>query len=115
MVGPDGRIGHAELQIGNSRIMLGAESPQAASRSPETLKGTTVGIFLYIEDVDALFKQAVAAGAKQQQEPQDMFWGDRYGKVSDPFGHEWLLATHKEDVSPEEMTKRVKAAMAQNS
>ena len=112
MDGPDGKIAHAELQIGNSRIMLGTESPQAGSRSPETLKGTPVGIFLYLEDVDAAFKRAVQAGAKEQQAPQDMFWGDRYGKVVDPFGHEWQLATHKEDVTPEEMEKRIKAASA---
>jgi PhnB protein len=111
MPSPDGKIMHAELQIGDSRIMLTTESPQAGSRSPETLKGTPVGIFLYLDDVDAAYKRAVAAGAKEQQAPQDMFWGDRYGKVADPFGHEWQLATHKEDVSPEEVGKRAQAAM----
>jgi len=115
MDGPDGKIAHAELQIGNSRIMLGTESPQAGSRSPETLKGTAVGIFLYLEDVDAAFKRAVQAGAKEQQAPQDMFWGDRYGKVVDPFGHEWQLATHKEDVTPEEVSKRARAARTQTN
>ena len=115
MGGPDGKIGHAELQIGDSRIMLGSESPQMGSRSPETLNGTPVSIFLYLNDVDAAFKQAVSAGAKQQQPPQDMFWGDRYGKVTDPFGHEWQLATHKEDLTPEEVGKRAKAAMTQTN
>jgi PhnB protein len=113
MPGPDGKIAHAELQIGDSRIMLGTESPQMGSKSPETLKGTPVGIFLYLDDVDAAFKRAVTAGAKEQQAPQDMFWGDRYGKVVDPFGHEWQLATHKEDLTPEEVGKRAKAAMPQ--
>jgi PhnB protein len=115
MPGPDGKIAHAELQIGSSRIMLGTESPQTGAKSPETLKGTPVGIFLYLEDVDAAYKRAIEAGAKEQQAPQDMFWGDRYGKVADPFGHEWQLATHKEDVSPEEMGKRAQAAMGKNS
>ena len=115
MQGPDGKIAHAELQIGDSRIMLGTESPQAGSRSPETLRGTPVGLFLYLEDVDAAFKRAVNAGAKEQQAPQDMFWGDRYAKVADPFGHEWQLATHKEDVTPEEVSKRAKAAMTQTN
>jgi PhnB protein len=113
MAGPDGKIAHAELQIGNSRFMLGTESPQTGSQSPETLKGTPVGLFLYLEDVDAAFKRAVDAGAKATQPPQDMFWGDRYGKVADPFGHEWQLATHKEDVAPAEMDKRAQAAMRQ--
>jgi len=115
MQGPDGKIAHAEFQIGDSRIMLGTEAPQMGSRSPETLKGTPVGIFLYLEDVDVAFKRAVGAGAKEQQVPQDMFWGDRYAKVADPFGHEWQLATHKEDVTPEEVTRRAKAAMTQTN
>jgi PhnB protein len=113
MQGPDGKIGHAELEIGDSRIMLGSESPQTGSRSAETLKGTPVSIFLYLKDVDAAFKQAVSAGARAEQPPQDMFWGDRYGKVDDPFGHEWQLATHIEDLTPEEVGKRAKAAMTQ--
>ena len=115
MPGPDGNIAHAELQIGNSRFMLGTESPQMGSRSPETLKGTPVGLFLYLEDVDTAYKRAVDAGAKAQQPPQDMFWGDRYGKVADPFGHEWQLATHKEDVTPEEVGRRAQAAMKQTN
>ena len=115
MAGPDGSIAHAELQIGNSRFMLGTESPQMGSRSPETLKGTPVGLFLYLEDVDTAYKRAVDAGAKAQQPPQDMFWGDRYGKVADPFGHEWQLATHKEDVTPEEVGRRAQAAMKQTN
>jgi len=115
LAGPDGKIAHAEVQIGDSRIMLGGESPQTGARSPETLKGTPVGIFLYLENVDAAFKRAVGAGAKAVQAPEDMFWGDRYGKVSDPFGHEWQLATHKEDLTPAEIGERGKAAFAQGS
>jgi len=115
MDGPDGKIAHAELQIGDSRIMLGSESPQAGSRSAETLKGTPVSIFLYLDDVDNAFRRAVGAGAKEQQAPQDMFWGDRYGKVTDPFGHEWQLATHKEDLTPEEVGRRAKTAASRPS
>ena len=83
------------------------------ARSPQSLGGSTVGIFLYVDNVDAVFETAVKAGAKIQQPLADMFWGDRFGKVSDPFGHHWALATHTEDVSPEEMEKRMRAAMPQ--
>ena len=112
MPGPDGKIMHAEIQIGDSRFMLSEESPERGSRSPLALNGTAVGIFLYLEDVDATYNQAVAAGAKKLMPVQDMFWGDRYGKLADPFGHEWALATHKEDVTPEEMRKRAAAAFS---
>ena len=111
MDGPDGKIGHAELKIGDSFIMLADEMAQGGARSPRSLGGTTVGIFLYVPDVDSAFKQAVSAGAKAEVPVADMFWGDRYGKLTDPFGHSWSLATHKEDVSPEEMKKRMKQAM----
>jgi PhnB protein len=110
MPAPGGKIGHAELQIGDSRIMLSDENPQMGAKSPQALNGSPVGLFLYVEDVDGFYKQAVAAGAKQTQPPQDMFWGDRYGRLQDPFGHDWSVATHKEDVAPEELSKRAAAA-----
>ena len=109
--GPDGKIAHAEIKIGDSVIMLSDEMP-GFSRSPESLGGTAVNIFLYVKDVDQVFNQAVAAGAKIGMPLSDMFWGDRYGQVTDPFGHSWSLATHKEDVPPEELRKRTRAAMA---
>jgi PhnB protein len=112
MDGPNGKIGHAELQIGDSRIMLADEMPGGSCRSPQSLGGTSMGVFLYVEDVDSVFKQAQGAGAKVQMPLADMFWGDRFGTVIDPYGHSWSLATHKEDVTPEEMAKRSKEAMA---
>jgi PhnB protein len=111
MDGPAGKIGHAELQIGDSILMLADEMPQSGCRAPKSLGGTTCNIFLYVQDVDAAFKKAVAAGAKVEMPVADMFWGDRYGKLSDPFGHSWSMATHKEDVAPAEMQKRMQAAM----
>jgi PhnB protein len=112
MDGPPGKIGHAELQIGDSRLMLADEMPGSGSRSPQSLGGSSVNIFLYFKDVDSAFSQAVSAGAKVEMPLADMFWGDRYGKLTDPFGHSWSLATHKEDVAPAEMAKRAKEAMA---
>ncbi|HWC05498.1 MAG TPA: VOC family protein [Methylomirabilota bacterium] len=113
MTGPDGKsVMHAEIQIGDSLVMLSDEFPQMGSRSPQTLGGTTAAIFLYVPDVDAAFQQAVDAGAKAIMPPADMFWGDRFGKLVDPFGHEWAMATHKEDLAPEEIRKRGAAAMA---
>lgn len=105
---PGGKIGHAELKIGNSRIMLADEWP-GQSHSPESLGGTTVNLHLYFKDVDSAFQQALAAGAKADMPPTDMFWGDRYGKLTDPFGHSWGLATHIKDVTPEEMQKGMEA------
>ena len=113
MDAPDGRIMHAEFKIGDSMVMLAEE--MGPNRSPQSLGGTPVSIFLYVEDVDSVFDQAVKAGAKANMPPQDMFWGDRFGKLTDPFGHEWALATHIEDVAPEEMGQRAQAAMAQMS
>ena len=110
MSGPGGKIMHAEITIGDSHIMLADESNTAETRAPQTLKGTAAGIFLYVEDVDATFKQAIRAGAKQTAPVEDMFWGDRFGKLTDPFGHLWMLATHIEDLSPGEMEKRMAAA-----
>jgi PhnB protein len=112
MDGPQGKISHAELKIGDSMIMLSDEMPGQGTRSPQSLGGTAVGVFLYLTDVDSVFKQATSAGAKVDMPLADMFWGDRYGKLTDPFGHAWSLATHKEDVAPEEMQKRMKAEMA---
>ena len=112
MDGPNGKIGHAEIKIGDSMIMLGDEMPGSGCRSPYSLGGTTAGIFLYVENVDALFNQAVSAGAEVESPVADMFWGDRYGRLKDPFGHSWSVATHKEDVAPEEMSKRMQAATA---
>ena len=109
---PGGKVGHAELQIGDSRIMLADEfpdKPEAVAKSPQSLGGTTAGLNLYLEDVDARFKQAVDAGAKIKRPVEDQFYGDRSGTVEDPFGHVWTLSTHVEDVSPEEMKKRMAA------
>ena len=109
--GPDGKVAHAEIKIGDSIIMLSDEMP-GWSRSSQSLGGTAVNIFLYVKDVDQVFNRAVAEGAKVGMPVSDMFWGDRYGQVTDPFGHSWSLATHKEDVPLEELRKRTKAAMA---
>lgn len=110
---PDGKIGHAEVQIGDSRVMLAdefpPEMPDAIAKSPRTLGGTTFGLNIYLEDVDARFKQAVAAGGKVLRPVQDQFYGDRSGTIEDPFGHCWTLATHIEEVSLEEMQKRMAA------
>jgi PhnB protein len=108
---PDGRIGHAEIKIGDSHIML-ADEPQdqlhreMGYRSPASLGGTAVGIMLYVEDVDAVAKQALAAGAKEVRPVVDQFYGDRSGTFTDPFGHIWTIGTHKEDVSSQEMQRR---------
>ncbi|NOT02533.1 MAG: VOC family protein [Phycisphaerales bacterium] len=113
MPGPDGKsVMHAEIKIGNSHIMLNDEFPgMDYMKSPSSAKCTTVTMHLYVEDVDKSYDKAVKAGAKPSMPIMDMFWGDRYGKVTDPFGHEWSLATHKEDVSPEECGKRAAAWM----
>jgi uncharacterized glyoxalase superfamily protein PhnB len=113
MAAPDGSISHAEINIGNSIVMLGDEAPQFGARAPETIGGTPVSIFIYTEDVDRLYAKAIAAGATGDQPPTDMFWGDRYAKLSDPFGHKWSMATHIEDVSPKEMARRSAAAFSQ--
>ena len=109
MAMPGGLIGHAELQIGDSLVYLADASPQGAARSPQTLKGSSVVIHLYVDDVDSMFRRAVGAGAKVLMPVTDMFWGDRFGQVQDPFGHVWSVATHKEDVSPDEMARRMAA------
>jgi PhnB protein len=107
---PSGRIGHAEVKIGDSHIMLSDEAPEMGYRSPLSLGGSPVSIMLYLEDVDAVVGQAVAAGAKLVKPVADQFYGDRSGVVEDPFGHTWYVATHIEDVSLEEMQKRAAAA-----
>jgi PhnB protein len=110
MAQPDGRIGHAEIKIGDSPIMLADEYSEMGYRSPQSLNGSPVSIMLYVEDVDSVFKQAIAAGAQQQRPVEDKFYGDRSGTLVDPFGHIWHVGTHKEDVSSEEMEKRMAAA-----
>jgi PhnB protein len=109
--GPGGKIMHAEFKIGDSPIMLGDENPEMGARSPQSLGGSPVGICIYVTDVDKLAAQAVGAGAKVVRPVQDQFYGDRSGTFTDPFGHQWTIATHKEDVSMEEMNKRMAAAM----
>ena len=114
MPGPGGRgVMHAEIRIGDSLVMLSDEFPGAGCTSPQSLGGTTCQMFLYVPDVDSVYQQAISAGATSNMPVSDMFWGDRYGKLSDPFGHQWGLATHKEDVSPQEMKKRADAFFAQ--
>lgn len=112
MSAPDGSIGHAELELGDSRVMLSDPFPGSTVRPPSERGGTTASVFMYVEDVDAAFKQAVDAGATVTMELEDMFWGDRFGTVTDPFGHVWSMATHVEDLAPEEIEERGKAAMA---
>lgn len=110
--GPDGKIGHAELEIGNSLIMLADEHPEMGALSPKAIGGTPVGLHVYLEDVDAVAKKAVAAGATLKRPVENQFYGDRLGSIVDPFGHLWHISTHVEDVSPEEIGRRA-AAMAQ--
>ena len=109
----DGKVMHAEFQIGDSIFMLSDEFPGMGSRSPKSLGGTAGGVWLYVPDVDKMFQQAVAAGATAVLPPTDMFWGDRFGQVRDPFGHVWSLATHREDVPAAEMEARAQAFHAQ--
>jgi len=112
---PDGRIGHAEVQFGDSRVMLADEMPEMPDivmRGPRTLNGTSVGVVLYVKDVDAAFAQAVAAGGTVKRPVKTQFYGDRSGTIEDPFGHVWTVMTHVEDVSPEEIARRM-AAMPQ--
>ncbi|HEX8027609.1 MAG TPA: VOC family protein [Vicinamibacterales bacterium] len=109
MPGPEGRIMHAEIRIGNSVLMLSDENAERGFLSPTSRGGASSSIMFYTDDVDATYNRAVAAGAKSGQPPIDMFWGDRMGNLYDPFGHSWAIATHKEDVSPEEMAKRAQA------
>ena len=111
MIDPSGRIGHAEIRIGDSVIMLADEHPNMGYRSPRSLGGSSVSILLYVEDVDLVFERALGAGARVQRAVADQFYGDRSGTLEDPFGHVWTVATHIEDVSPEEMQRRAEEAM----
>ncbi len=111
MKGPDGKVMHAELRIGDSILMLADEQPQFGSLSPQSIGGSGMGLHIYIDDVDSAFDRAVKAGAKVEMPVADMFWGDRYGKLTDPFGHKWSIGTHKADLSPEEMEQGMKAMM----
>jgi PhnB protein len=106
---PSGKIGHAEVKIGKALVMLADEFPEQGYVSPKTLGGSTVRLHMYVEDVDAFFEKAVAAGAKVLIPVADQFYGDRSGRLEDPFGHIWLVSTHTEDVAPEEMQKRMEA------
>ena len=101
--GPDGKVMHAEVKIGDSVIMLSDEFPEFGSLSPQSIGGSPMGLHIYIENVDAAFDRAVKAGAQVEMPVADQFWGDRYGKLKDPFGHKWSIATHKRDMSPEEI------------
>jgi len=108
---PGGKVGHAEIRIGDSAVMLADESPEMVSRSPQTLGGAGVSILLYVADVDIQFQQAIDAGAKELLPVQNQFYGDRTGTLQDPYGHIWTVATHVEDVLPEEMRKRAEATV----
>ena len=109
---PGGKIGHAEMKIGDSTIMLADEFPEMDARGPQTIGGTPVGLAVYFEDADAVTARAVSAGAKVLRPLQDQFYGDRSATIADPFGHKWTISTHKEDVSPEEIQKRAAAMFA---
>ncbi len=112
MAGPDGRVGHAELDIGDSVVMLADEHLDMDIRSPRTVGGTSVTLHVYVEDADSVFARAIEAGAKALQPMEDKFYGDRAGQFEDPFGHRWNVATHVEDVTPEEMSKRAETMAA---
>ncbi|MCH5374784.1 MAG: VOC family protein [Planctomycetes bacterium] len=113
LAGPGGKVGHAELQIGDSRIMLADEHPEMNVLGPQSPGGSGVGLCLYVEDVDQMVSQAIDAGAKVQRPLQDQFYGDRSATLEDPFGHVWTLATHVEDVPPEEIHRRMTEMMKQ--
>jgi PhnB protein len=115
MDGPNGKVMHAEIRIGDSVIMIGDENPQRGSTSPETLNGSAVRLMLYCENVDQAFERAVQVGAKALSPPADLFWGDRIGYLVDPFGHKWALQQHVRDLSPEEMRKAQEEWMKQHS
>ena len=111
MDGPDGRVGHAELQLGDSVLMVADEFPEVGHRGPRAIGGTPVTLSVYVEDVDATFAAAVAAGAKELRPVEDQFYGDRVGHFEDPFGHRWSVGTHVEDISEDEMARRAEEAM----
>jgi PhnB protein len=105
MDGPDGTVMHAEIRIGDSIVMLGDENPQFGTLSPMSTNGTSSSLHIYVDDVDAVFARAIGAGAKVKYPIENAFWGDRYGKVTDPFGHEWGIATHLKDMTPDEVRR----------
>jgi PhnB protein len=111
MSGPDGRVGHAELDVGDSMIMLADQNPDMDVRGPLAIGGTPVSLHVYVEDADSVFDRAIQAGAKALRPVEDQFYGDRSGQFEDPFGHRWNVATHVEDVPPDEMEKRAATAM----
>jgi PhnB protein len=110
---PGGKIGHAEIEVDGSRIMLGDEYPDMGFRGPKAYGGSPVSLHLYVSDVDTVARQAVAAGAKELRPVKDQFYGDRTGSFEDPFGHVWHIATHKEDLAPDELKRRAEQAMQQ--
>ncbi len=112
MAGPDGKVGHAELELGDSVIMLADEHPEIDALGPGSVGGTPVSLHVYVEDVDRVFERAIEAGAKAQRPVEDKFYGDRSGGFEDPFGHRWDVASHVEDVPPDEMSKRAEEAAA---
>jgi PhnB protein len=114
MDGPNGTVGHAEIEIDGSAIMLADEFPDMGYRSPQSIGATPVSLHLYVKDVDDCFNRAVAAGAKSMRPVEDQFYGDRSGTVEDPFGHVWTISTHKEDLTPEELQKRLEAFRKQS-
>ncbi len=115
MPAPDGKIAHAEIEIGDSLIMTSDPFPQSTIKPPKEIGGTSASVFLYVEDVDSVVQDAVDAGGTITMPVEDMFWGDRFGQVTDPFGHVWQIATHVEDIEPEEMERRAQEAMASMS
>ena len=111
MAAPGGKIGHAEIKIGDSPVMLADEYPDMGFKGPESLGGTPVSLMIYVDDVDKIYPQAIAAGGKEVRPLQNQFYGDRSGTLTDPFGHVWTISTHVEDVPEEELAKRAEAAM----
>ena len=112
MKSPDGKVMHAELMIGDSILMMSDEFQEFGSLSPQTIGGSPMGLHIYVEDVDAAFDRAVKAGAQVEMPVMDQFWGDRYGRLKDPYGHKWSIATHKQDFSADEMKQNMEDAMA---
>ena len=115
MPGPGGKVMHAEMKVGDSIIMVGEEALDRGAKSPQTLGGSGVTLMVYLPNVDQAFDKAIKAGCTAKMPPSDMFWGDRYGQLTDPYGHCWALATHIEDVAPQEMEKRMAAMFAKTS